>query len=248
MKKLLAVGVIVLFLGVAIAPSINANIGELSEGNYEDCGCKDSNVQPEYEINIEPKDYLFQTIIDTANNPDVKNLLEYYDNDLLKVDIDRSVYRKILFRNPRLLFNMLFTKPSMTIEYLNKCYNKGIEITNILGEDKVLEMMDSVEVTNIKLFNELNNIISKDEELTNRLTTLKEMNKELNLDWGFPITCLILLGVFTYEFVTLVLLFEILGYGLLPGLYSLIIFFLLIGIKGVICNISITFLNLLECW
>ena len=34
MKKLLAVGVIVLFLGVAIAPSINANIRELSEGIY----------------------------------------------------------------------------------------------------------------------------------------------------------------------------------------------------------------------
>ena len=32
MKKLLVVGVIVLFLGVAIAPSINAKIGELSEG------------------------------------------------------------------------------------------------------------------------------------------------------------------------------------------------------------------------
>jgi len=32
MKKLLVVGVIVLFLGLAIAPSINAKIGELSEG------------------------------------------------------------------------------------------------------------------------------------------------------------------------------------------------------------------------
>jgi len=68
MKKLLAVGVIVLFLGLAIAPSINANIGELSVDNIldendtlqleselqrirtylemqpeEDCGCDDAN-------------------------------------------------------------------------------------------------------------------------------------------------------------------------------------------------------------
>ncbi len=67
MKKLLAVGVIVLFLGLAIAPSINANIGELSvdipqendtlqlESEFqrikayiemksdEDCGCDDAN-------------------------------------------------------------------------------------------------------------------------------------------------------------------------------------------------------------
>ena len=67
MKKLLVVGVIVLFLGLAIAPSINANIGELSvdipqendtlqfESEFqriraylemksdEDCGCDDAN-------------------------------------------------------------------------------------------------------------------------------------------------------------------------------------------------------------
>jgi len=67
MKKLLVVGVIVLFLGLAIAPSINANIGELSvdiskendtlqlESEFqriiaylefqseEDCGCDDVN-------------------------------------------------------------------------------------------------------------------------------------------------------------------------------------------------------------
>ena len=51
MKKLLVVCVIVLFLGVAIAPSINANIGDLSvdntyvssstiiKENDENCGC-----------------------------------------------------------------------------------------------------------------------------------------------------------------------------------------------------------------
>jgi len=55
MKKLLVFGVIVLFLGLAIAPSINANIGELSvdntimeispilEEDEEDCGCDDAN-------------------------------------------------------------------------------------------------------------------------------------------------------------------------------------------------------------
>jgi len=60
MKKLLVVGVIVLFLGLAIAPSINANIGELSEDSTledipviieedeEDCDCgiSDTDFQP----------------------------------------------------------------------------------------------------------------------------------------------------------------------------------------------------------
>jgi len=158
--KGLPVAVIILFLGLAIQPSVA--------------------VQPEQEIDVEPKDYLFQTIIDIANNPELKELLEQHKYDFFKVDIDRSVYRKLLIRNPRMFFNTLFTKPSLSIDYLNKCYNKGIEITNILGEDKVIEMIESIEVTDTRVFDELNNIISKDEELYNRLATLKEMNKELN--------------------------------------------------------------------
>ncbi|UCF49411.1 MAG: hypothetical protein JSU91_06605 [Thermoplasmatales archaeon] len=158
-SRSLAVAVIILFLGLAIQPSVA--------------------VQPETEIDIEPKDYLFQTIIDIANNPDVKELFEQYNPDLFKFDIDRSIHRKLFLRNPRLMFNTLFTKSSLSVEYLNKCYNNGIRITNILGEDKVLEIMENVEVTDTKLFDELNYIISKDEELSGRFETLKEMNKEL---------------------------------------------------------------------
>jgi len=172
--KTLAVAVIILFIGLAIQPSIA--------------------VQTETEIDIEPKDYLFQTIIDIANNPEVKNLLEKYGNDLFKVDIDRNVYRKLFLRNPRLMFNTLFTKPSMTIEYLDRCYNKGIEITNIIGEDKVIEIIKNAEVTDTKLFNEINDIITNDEELSSRIETLKEMNTESNsiLGYPYPIICSIL--------------------------------------------------------
>jgi hypothetical protein len=158
--KTLAVAVVILFLGLAIQPSVA--------------------VQTEQDIDIEPKDYLFQTIIDIANNPDVKKLLEKYKPDMFNVDMDRSVYRKLFLINPRLMFNTLSTKPTMTLEYLDKCYKQGIEITNIIGEDKVLEMAENVEVTYTKLFDELNNIISKDEELSIRLATLKEINRELN--------------------------------------------------------------------
>ena len=161
LSKTLVVGVIGLFIGVGIQPALAI-------------------VQPELEVDVGPKDYLFQTFINIANNPDVKKLLEQYKYDLFKVDIDRSIYLKILFKNPRLMFNMLFTKPSMSIEYLNKCYNNGIEITNILGEEIVLETIENVEITDTKLYDELNNIISQKEEISSGLETLKEINKELN--------------------------------------------------------------------
>jgi len=158
--KTLAVAVILLFLGLAIQPSVA--------------------VEPKTEIDIEPKDYLFQTIIDIANNPDIKNLFEQYDNDLFNVDIDRSVYRKLFLRNPRLFFNTLFSKPSISVDYLNKCYNNGIGVTSIHGEDKVSEIIENVKVTDTKLFDNINNILSKDEKLSSRLETLKVINKELN--------------------------------------------------------------------
>ena len=55
MKKILSLGVIILFLGLSVAPSINANIGELNvddtfvdistiiEENDEGCCCNDDN-------------------------------------------------------------------------------------------------------------------------------------------------------------------------------------------------------------
>ncbi|KYK22917.1 hypothetical protein AYK21_03405 [Thermoplasmatales archaeon SG8-52-2] len=180
--KGLTVAVIIMFIGLAIQPSVA--------------------VQPETKISAEPKDYLFQTIIDIANNPDVKKFLENYKNDLLKVDIDRSVYRKILFENPRLFRSLIFTKPSISQEYLYKCYNNGNEITNILGEDKALDMMNSIEVTNSDLFDEFNIIIMNDGELSGRLETLKEMNEEKNSYtpfWeNYPIICSIMASIIIF--------------------------------------------------
>jgi len=172
--KTLVVGVIVLLISVAVQPSI-------------------ATIQPKEEKNIEPKEFLFQTIINLENNPDVQSLLEQYNNKILISDYDyKSVLSQLLFKKPRLLFSMIFTKPSVTYDYLEKSYNKGIKITNILGEDKALEVLESVEISNPKVFDELNNIILNNEELSSRIATLKEMNKEFNpiapLDAN-PIVC-----------------------------------------------------------
>ena len=100
-------------------------------------------------------------------------MLEHYEDDLLKVDIDRSVYRKIFFRNPVILFNLIFTRPTMSHEYLNFSYNQGIRIMNILGEHKVIEIVESIKVTNPQLLDDISNVITKDEELNNKIETLK---------------------------------------------------------------------------
>jgi hypothetical protein len=158
-KKGLVVGIIVLFVGVGVQSAFAVDIPEKEE--------------------IEPKDYLFETIIAIANNPDVQDLLEEYEHNFFNFDFNNKyVFRTLLFKNPELLCSMIFTKPVITMKYLDNTYNQGIELVDIFGWEKSLEMLDSVEFTNPELLDDLNNIILNNEEIFNRVSTLAELNED----------------------------------------------------------------------
>ena len=220
-KRILIIGIIILFLGVSVQPAI-------------------ATVEPRKEIDIGKKDYLFQTIIDVANNPKVKKLLEQYDNDLFKVNINRDVYSKLLLRNPKLMFNTFFNKPSLSIEYLEKCYISGIEIRNIIGTDKEFEIIESIELSNTKLFIDLDNIIKGSEKLSDSLKILTEMN---NI---YEIFCSILFLIFipalvSHEFFSFIFFLN------QDSLLWSIIFFLPIFVFGTIAIISLFLLGKFDC-
>jgi hypothetical protein len=104
MRKLLVFGVIVLFLGVAIAPSINANINktlvDLTQNNVETPVLED----------ITPKQYLYETIIQIANNPDIKRLLSHCNQNLFTYDFDNKVVLKqLFFKDFQFLFSILLS-------------------------------------------------------------------------------------------------------------------------------------------
>ena len=229
---LLAIGITILFLGIAVQPSI-------------------ATVQPEQDIiDIEPKDYLFQTIIDIANNPEIKNLLKQNNHDLFTSDYDyKKIYSELLVRNPRLLFSMLFTKPSKTYNYLEKCYNDGIEITKIIGEHEVARILESIDISDIELFDEINNIITKNDVLSNRISLLKDLNYDLksNKLWdNYPIICSILFAIMIYEIISgylLAFFLEIIG---VKPIISM--FFTIIGIiKYFIGNAIVILIFKLPC-
>jgi len=234
--KILALSVVLSFIGIGIQPAFAVESITSIDITKEE---------------IEPDDYLFQTIIDIANNPEVKNLLKQYKSDFFKVDIDSSIYRKLLIRNPRLMFNTLFAKPSLSVDYLDKCYNNGIEITNILGEDKTLEIIENVEITDTKLLDEINDIILKDEEISNRIAILNEMNKNIKSDtpWEYPVICTILLSIYF----PLVFVCDVLAFAWLEVVYSgnlllIIIFGLCLVPLEIFFMVNVLMQELFSCW
>ena len=158
LRKTLVLGVIILFVGAGVQSVFAVDIPEKEE--------------------IEPKDYLFETIVAISNNPDVQDLLDEYKNNF-NFDLNNQyIFRQLFFKNPDLLCSMVFTKTKTTSQYIDKTYNQGIELINIFGEEKAYEMLDSIELTNPELLDDLNNIIINDEELSNRISTLEELNNE----------------------------------------------------------------------
>ena len=145
---------------------------------------------------------------------------------------------------------MFFTKPSITYEYLDKYYDTGIEITNILGEDKALEIIETIKFTDTKILDELNNIIINDKKLSYKLFKLNEMNKELKPDTPYIdklILCGILfiiatIGIVVFIFSAIPLLLFIVFWenplgGIFFALFSIfsIIFFILINPFAAFC-------------
>jgi hypothetical protein len=183
-RNVLVLGIIILLMGIAVQPGT-------------------ATLQTE-EADIDPKDTLFQTIIDIANNQEVKNLFEKEKNNGFFFDFDYNinVYTNILLKNPDLLNLLFLTKTSFTHRNLEFAYEKGYEIINEIGEDKAAEIVESITITNPRIFNELSNIFENNEEINNKISEIKVINEESNsalLFNGTPIICGILL-MLTFTF------------------------------------------------
>ena len=178
-------GIIILLLGIAVQPGT----AKVQTNN----------------INEDEKDILFQTIIDIANNKDLKNLIDIEKNNGFFLDFDykfKNIYRKILFNNPGLLSSLFFTQTTITHSNLELAYGKGCELINTVGEDKALELIESIKITNPKISNGLSDILENNEKIKNKIEEIKIMNQESNPAppfEGYPIICGILL-MLTFTF------------------------------------------------
>jgi len=232
------IGIFLLFIGIAVQPVIaNALLDE--EINEE---VEEHLFQSFEDIDEEAKEYLFQTIIDIANNPDVKDILTRNNHNKFISNYDfKGLYSKLLVKNPENFASMVVTKPSTTNDYLDKLFNIGVDMINILGEEQVYEIMDTIMISNTEVYDEVKNIICNDEELSNRIDILFDL---LRLT-----ICLALLAILTPVALTFsVLDASIEFFANLTGLYGIssILYYIfvipllglgvaLLGLTGAIC-------------
>lgn len=166
--KTLVIGITLLFIALAFQPSVSTN--EVRKGE------------------VEPKQYLFETIIEIKNNPDINEILNQIEdnwnnnyNDYLDWNFDgKEVFQNLIIKKPYLLYKMLFTEPSISYDYLDTSYNRGCKVINALGETNVIDIVESVEIVNSEILDYINYIIINDEDLQERISTLQVLNYELD--------------------------------------------------------------------
>lgn len=183
--KSLVIGILVILVGVGVYPAVaDVSISQDSSSKYNE---------------LDAKAYLFQTVIDTLNNPSVKRLLDEsnddFQNDLIYNIDSRHKINGILFENFGLFVSMLFTKPSISQEYLDKVYENGVKLVNSIGTDEALDILESAQLSDQELLDDLDEIIKNDEMLSKQFLTLEEMNtfESDQSSWPFPLICTFLL-------------------------------------------------------
>jgi hypothetical protein len=184
--KSLVIGILVILVGVGVYPAVaDVSISQKSSSKYE---------------TMDAKAFLFQTVIDTLNNPRVKELLERSNDDdfesvLIKNVDSRHKIKKIIFENFGLFVSMFFTKPSISQNYLDNVYDNGVRLINSIGTDKTLGILESLQVSDHELMDGLDEIIKNDEMLSEQVYTLEEMNTfgSDQSSWPFPLICTFLL-------------------------------------------------------
>jgi hypothetical protein len=75
---------------------------------------------------------------------------------------------------------MLFTEPSISIDYFDTSYNRGCRLIEALGENNVIEVVESVEIVNPDILDDISFYTTNDEDLQERLSTLQDLNNVLD--------------------------------------------------------------------
>ena len=170
-EKCLTIGTILLFVGVAVAPSIHFTTVNASTN--------DNQIKA-----INQKELLFQTIVDMANNKEIQQVI-------LKSQISKEG-----FFNPDVKFPILNT-PVLTKNQIKQMYLVGLLLSKIISKSRTHSMLERYQMNNQWVQKETTAVIEKNATIKEELTQL--LNSNCNCGdstgvtvWHFPVICTIL--------------------------------------------------------
>jgi hypothetical protein len=166
-RKCLAIGIILLFVGVTIAPTINFNTVKASQ-------------QSIIRERINQRELLFQTIVDIANNKEIQRII-------LKSQMSRGIF-------PPSEFPVVTKQQIRQMYFLGMILSKVISksmIQSVVGRYQFNNQVMQNEISSVI---EKNPILKG--ETTQLLNSKCDCTFDSYLKWSFPLICGILLILF----------------------------------------------------
>jgi len=166
-RKWFAIGIILLFIGVTIAPTINFNTVKASQQNV---------------INerINQRELLFQTIVDIANNKEIQKII-------LKSQMSRGIF-------PTSEIPVITKQQIRQMYFLGLILSKVISKSRMQSMVQQYLLLNPITQEEISAVIEKDTTLNAD--VTQLQNSECDCNYNSNLKWSFPLICGILLILF----------------------------------------------------
>ncbi|HVQ00654.1 MAG TPA: hypothetical protein VMT57_03985 [Candidatus Thermoplasmatota archaeon] len=138
---------------------------------------------------VNPKELLFQTIVDVANNKDIQRVI-----------LGSEIIGKRFF-DSSMRFSV-FTPPVLTEKFLKRMYTMGVILSKTISKSKMHSLLEQYPVSNQGLQKGINAVIEKDVTLKEEMTQLSNLNCHCCASNSFPnVFCGVLAGLFYIAYV-----------------------------------------------
>jgi hypothetical protein len=204
MKKYTLIGASIIAVVLLVLGSLTNVVG------YQTVQSSNQNI---INSEVDPKELLFQTILDIANNKEIQRV------------IFNSEIRRGGFFNLDTRFSV-FTPHVLTKTELNTAYHIGLILSRTLSATKTHSLLERYQVSNQVVQKEITAVIEKDATLNGEITQLSNSKCDCGnntgvTSWSFPVICLI---SETIALIGLALFLRHIGYGLLFTIGGILVY------------------------
>jgi hypothetical protein len=192
-----------------------------------------STIQNKINKEVNQREFLFQTIVDIANNKEIQQII-------LKSKINRE---GLLYPDEKFPTS---NTPILTKNQIKQMYFIGLVLTKFISKSKMHSILDQYQFSNQEMQKALSAVIKKDATLDREVTQLSnsecdcdnEQTSSLGPLWHFPVLCTIILTIaIAYHYLILYPIcpiLDLLGFDLLNAALAFIEMILIYFLPAII--------------